>query len=294
MAEIKIDPIIMGHNQFYGTDHLDASRGSQRAAHFSEIKNVIDVIRWSVEEGATGLMLSTHDHATPIINALKKDKDLCSKLNFYPNIPYIAKYVRQSNEKGLVPMLIDILKGADLGQKFKILFKGGTGVLGKDVTKLLGVLIDMEMLIFKDLPVKAIFLHNVLVDLALGIKSKRVFEFYYEYVNKNYKCIPAFATANMPLLAETLNGWGYKNPLIMTAFNKSGYCMNPDLKSNEDYLKNNNVRLLAMATLASGYLKPKEAFEYLYSLPNIESVVVGASSHTHIKETFGIIKSHLS
>ena len=49
-----------------------------------------------------------------------------------------------------------------------------------------------------------------------------------------------------------------------------------------------------MATLASGYLKPKEAFEYIFSLPKIKSVVVGVSTKQHAKETFEMLKSHFN
>jgi len=41
-----------------------------------------------------------------------------------------------------------------------------------------------------------------------------------------------------------------------------------------------------------GNLKPKEAYEYLFSLPNIESVVVGVSTKEHAEETFGIIRRY--
>ena len=47
-----------------------------------------------------------------------------------------------------------------------------------------------------------------------------------------------------------------------------------------------------MSTLAAGYLKPEEAYEYLFSLPNIKSVVVGVSTREHAEETFGIIRGH--
>ncbi len=46
-----------------------------------------------------------------------------------------------------------------------------------------------------------------------------------------------------------------------------------------------------MSSLASGYLKPKEAYEYLYSLPKIDSVVVGVSNKNHATETFGEIRN---
>ena len=74
--EEKIDPIILGHNPFYGTDHLDAERGAQRATYFSQIDNVIKVIRWSQEEGVKGLMLSTHPNVNLILTAIKEEPEI--------------------------------------------------------------------------------------------------------------------------------------------------------------------------------------------------------------------------
>lgn len=288
----KIDKIILGHNQFYGTDHLDADRGDKRAIHFSSADNVLKVIEWAIEEGAGGLMLSTHPNVNSILNNLRKNDKICSKLNFYPNLPYIAKYVRQSNEKGIIPMINEILQNSTLGEKLSFFLKGGSGFLSKDLFKLMETLFKIEMLPFKGLPVKAIFLHNALTDLALGLKSRRAFEYFMEFTEKNFNAIPAFTTANLPLFIDTFEEWGIKNPLVMASFNKIGYTMNPDLKTNEECLKNKEVRLLAMGTLASGYLKPDEAFKYLYTFKNVESVVVGVSSKDHIQETFGAINKY--
>ena len=84
--------------------------------------------------------------------------------------------------------------------------------------------------------------------------------------------------------------WGIEKPLIMASFNKAGFQMNPSREECERCLREHDVDVLAMSTLAAGYLKPKEAYEYLFSLPNIESVVVGVSTKEHAEETFGIIR----
>jgi aryl-alcohol dehydrogenase-like predicted oxidoreductase len=49
---------------------------------------------------------------------------------------------------------------------------------------------------------------------------------------------------------------------------------------------------MAMGTLASGYLRPDDAYAYLGGQPGIESVVVGVSSAAHIEETFAAIRMH--
>ena len=68
--------------------------------------------------------------------------------------------------------------------------------------------------------------------------------------------------------------------------------MNPSREECEQCLQKDGTKVLAMSTLAAGYLRPREAYEYLFSLPNINSVVVGASTREHLEETFKIIQEY--
>ena len=79
----------------------------------------------------------------------------------------------------------------------------------------------------------------------------------------------------------------------MASINKLGYQVSPSREAFEECLRNNELQLLAMSTLAAGYLKPGEAYEYLFSLPRIDSVVVGVSSKIHATETFDEIRKHV-
>ena len=113
---------------------MSAERGAERAVYFSKIKNVIQIIRFAYENGAKGLMLSTHDNAKLIIDELVKDKELKRNLNIYVLLPYMAKYVRMANERGMVNMLMEILGKATWNERLGIISKSGMGVLKKDIT----------------------------------------------------------------------------------------------------------------------------------------------------------------
>jgi len=45
-----------------------------------------------------------------------------------------------------------------------------------------------------------------------------------------------------------------------------------------------------MQVLAGGAVSPREAIEYVCGLPNIESILFGASSKSNINETASLIK----
>ena len=112
-----------------------------------------------------------------------------------------------------------------------------------------------------------------------------------DYVKDNYGATPAFGTMNFPALVKSFDEWGFKKPLIMTSFNKVGFQMNPSREECERCLKEHDVDVLAMSTLAAGYLKPEEAYDYLFALPNIKSVVVGFSTKEHAMDIVHLIKN---
>jgi hypothetical protein len=224
------------------------------------------------------------------MQAIGFESEISKNMNFYPLIPYAQGYVRRANEMGVIGMLNEALEPASTSTKFKILLKGGINVMRKDFLNILSTLIDVELLPFNGYSIKAVFLHNIITDLALALKAQNIFEFYIDYIKDNYRVTPAFGTMNFAALTSNFNDWGLDNQLIMASFNKKGFQMNPSKEECEKCLRIYKVNVLAMSTLASGYLTPDDAFEYLYSLPNVNSIVIGMSSRDHVKNTFESIK----
>jgi len=285
-----IEPIILGHNQFMGTNHLSAEKGSATERYFSDLSNIKSVFDVSMENGVNGYMLSTHERAVDILNMVSSDKKLADNLTAYALLPYITKYVKGANEKGMINVVRDSLASANTADKFKILFQGGIGALKKDLFSILKSLINIELLPFSKVNVGAVFLHDLLTDLALAYDIKEIFEFYYEYIESKYNVRPAFATKNLPFLLDKFAEYGISEPTIMASANKCGFQVNPSLEQFENGLNGHNLNFIAMSTLAGGALKPPEAYEYLSKFPNLRSVVVGVSTPEHAEETFSEIK----
>ena len=287
------DKIILGHNQFFGTDHMSSERGAERARYFSKIDNVIKIIRFAYDNGTTGLMLSTHENSKAIIKGLLQDKVLKENLNIYVLLPYMAKYVRMANERGMVNMVGEILGGASWSKKLGIMSKGGIGLLQKDIGVMLKSLIDIELIPFKPLKVRAVFLHNALSDMIAGFQMKNVAHLFIDYISEKHKIEPAFCTLNSPLLMNFLKKAQIKNPLLMAPFNKIGFQMNPSKEKCVEILNSIPSRTIAMSTLGAGYIKPDEAYQYLSTISEIKSTVVGASSKKHIIENNNLIKKYI-
>ena len=95
----------------------------------------------------------------------------------------------------------------------------------------------------------------------------------------------------MPKLVEVLEKGGVDNPIICASINKVGFRMSGGKEIYEETLKTKKFRAVAMQVLGGGAINPKEALEYVCGLPNIESVLFGASSKGNIENTVSIIHS---
>ncbi|RMF65193.1 MAG: hypothetical protein D6743_08290 [Calditrichaeota bacterium] len=284
------DPIVLGHNQFFGVNHLVAKTGNEKEAYFSDIQRIMEIIHFCYDNDVHAMMMSTHERSVLVTEAILKDAKLKKDFGVYLLVPYVAKYIKQANEKGLVNIVRDALGGTTFGEKFSMFFRGGMGLLTRDMTKMLTALIDFEVAPYRELNLRAIFLHDVMTDLVLGWDLPEVLQLFADHIRNKYHTTPAFCTKNLPRLMRLLERTDIRKPLVMASINKLGYQVSPSREAFEEALRRHDLELLAMSTLAAGYLRPREAYEYLFSLSNVESVVVGVSSTSHAEETFNEIR----
>lgn len=285
----KPAPLILGHNQFIGVDHLSQDKGRERERRFADAQRILDLVAHAHAEGVEGLMVSTHQRVREFLPMVAQDPRLASSLRLYPIIPYAQGYVRRANEVGLVRMGMEAIEGASAGKKLGMAWSSGVGLLRRDVFGLLGTLIDTEMLPLKGLKVDSVILHNVLTDMLLGWGAEDTFRFYDEHVRDRHGVRPAYATFNYPLLMRRFEEWGMERPLVLTSFNPLGFQMNPAREACEETLARGTSDVIAMSVFAAGLVPPKEAAAYLAGLANVDSVVFGASTREHVSETASLL-----
>ena len=203
-------------------------------------------------------------------------------------MPYAHKYANAVTELGILGTIQQYVPGNIFGT----FAKGGMALLSKDFAKLMQILIDAEMKMFKDINTPVIFIQNVITDMVLGLKMYDVFVEYDRYIRKKYNAEPGYITMNMPKLLDVLNSVGINNPVICSSINKIGFRMSGGKEIYEKYLCEKEFRPVAMQVLAAGALRPKEAIDYLKRFPKIESVLFGASSKSHIQETKDLIMNN--
>jgi hypothetical protein len=288
-----LDRIIFGDNQFFGINHMSEDKAQALAEKFKDLKAITDVMGIAYDCGIRAFMLNTNERAMDICDYFRQNKSLYPDIVFYPSMPYAHKYANAVGEKGIFGALKDvILAGSTAGDIVAMLTKGGLSFFEKDMIKVMQLLVDMEMKIFRDLDVRVIFLQNIVTDLLLGFRIKEVFKDFASYIRDRYGVEAGFVSMNMPMLVNFLIECGIESPIVCSSINKAGYFMNPDMEAYERALKDKQFRAMAMSILASGGVKPREAVEYVCSQKAIQSIVFGASSRQHILETVNLIKEY--
>jgi hypothetical protein len=284
-----MEKVILGDNQFFAVSHLSDEKSRAQSIRFKDDQSIIKVLDQSIESGIKTFMCTTHDRIANICDHIRKNPVKYVGFKIYPCMPYAHKYANSVTELGIVGTIKQYVPGNIFGT----FAKGGMAVLNKDFKKLMEIFIDAEMKMFKDIETPVIFLQNVLVDMILGLKMYDILKEYDSYIRKKYNAEPGYITMNMPLLFDTLDSLGIKNPIICASINKIGFRMSGGKEVNEKYLREKEFRPIAMQVLAAGALRPKEAIEYLGQFSKIESVLFGASSKSHIQETKEIIEMYI-
>jgi hypothetical protein len=280
-----MERILFGDNQFFAVNHISDEKSRAQSIRFKDDAAILQTLDISRENGINTFMCTTHDRIANICDAIRADPAKYQGYKIYPCMPYAHKYANAVTELGIAGTLKQYVPGNFLGS----LFKGGVAFLSKDYLSIMELLIDAEMKMFKGIETPVIFLQNVITDLLLGLGMKDILISYHAYVRKKYNAEAGFITMNMPMLLDLLEGGGVRNPIICSSINKAGFRMSGGKDLYEKTLKTRQFRAIAMQVLAGGAISPKEAIEYVCELPNVESILFGASSRGNIQETTRLI-----
>jgi hypothetical protein len=285
----NMDKVIFGDNQFFAVNHASDEKARAQAIRFKDDATIIRVLDQAIDLGINTFMCTTHERILSICDHLRANPGKYKDFKIYPCMPYAHKYANAITELGVMGAVRQYVPG----NLFGTMAKGGMALLKSDFNKIMQILVDSEMKMFKGINTPVIFLQNVLVDMILGLKMYEVFKEYDIYIRGRYNAEPGYITMNMPMLLDSLESVGIINPIICTSINKKGFRMAGGKAVYEKYLTEKEFRPIAMQVLAAGALNAKDAIEYLGKFPKIESVLFGASSKSHIKETRELINHYM-
>jgi len=281
-----MERILFGDNQFFAVNHISDEKSRAQSIKFKDDSAIIKTLDDARASGINTFMCTTHDRIANICEIIRANPEKYKDFKIYPCMPYAHKYANAVTELGILGTIKQYVPGNIFGS----LFKGGFAYLSKDFASIMELLVDAEMKMFKGVNTPVIFLQNVITDLFLGLRAEEILVDFYHYVKKKYHAEAGFITMNMPKLLDALEKSGIQNPIICSSINKVGFRMSGGKEIYEQTLKTRKLRAIAMQVLAGGAIPPKEAIEYVCGLPNIESILFGASSKANIQNTVDNIK----
>ena len=279
-----MERVIFGDNQFFGVNHSSDEKSRSQAIKFKDNQSIVNVLNIAIDEGINTFMCTTHDRIADICQSLRSDKKY-EHFKIYPCMPYAHKYANAVTELGI----IGTIKQYVPGNIFSTFAKGGLAFVKKDFVSMMELLIDAEMKMFKGISTPVIFLQNVVTDLLLGLGMTDFLVAYYDYIREKHHAEAGFITMNLPLLLNTLEGAGIKNPTVCASINKIGFRMSGGKEIYEKVIAEKRCKLIAMQVFAAGAIAPKEALEYVSKMNGIQSILFGASSRGNIKNTKELI-----
>lgn len=282
-----MERILYGDNQFFAVNHISDEKSRAQAIKFQDDAAIIKALDYAIEAGINTFMCTTHDRIAQICDFIRANPEKYKGFKIHPCMPYAHKYANAMTELGIQGTIKQYVPGNFFGS----MFKGGMAFVSKDYLSIMELLIDAEMKMFRGIDTPVIFLQNVITDLLLGLGMNDVLKAYYDYIVRKYNAEPGFITMNMPKLLDALESVGIKNPIICASFNKANFRMSGGKELYEHTINNRQVRVVAMQVLGGGAIPAKEALEYVAGLPNIESILFGASSKANIQSTVSIIEN---
>lgn len=282
----SMDRIVFGDNQFFAVNHMSEEKARAQALQFRDTGAVIKVLDFAYDLGIKTFMCTTHDRMAQVCDHIRSDRERYNEFMVYPCMPYAYKYANAVSQLGVIGSLRKFAPGSIVNT----VLRGGMAVAKQDVIGLMKLLVDAEMKMFHGITTEVIFLQNVITDLLLGLGMKEFFVAFTKHIKGRYGAEAGFITMNLPRLLDVLEECGIKNPIVCSNINKIGFRMCGGKETYEKIIRERKFRPIAMSVFASGAVPPVEALEYVCSQKQINSIVFGASTKAHIKQTKELIE----
>lgn len=281
-----MDRILFGDNQFFGVNHMSEEKARAQAVRFNDAASMLRVLDSALEQGIRVFMCTTHDRVGEIADLVRAEPARYADLEFYPCMPYAHKYANSVGEVGVLETIRRFAPGSMLAT----VVKGAVSAATQDLEALMRILVDAEMKRFAGLRTPIVFVQNVVTDLLLGTGLHGLLAAFHRHVRERYGAEAGFITMNLPLLVDRLEQAGVENPVVCANINKIGFRMCGGVDAYREVLRSGRCRAIAMSVFASGAIEPREAIDWVCGLEGLRSIVFGASSAGHIRQSKELIE----
>ncbi|WP_206535709.1 hypothetical protein [Microbacterium sp. 4R-513] len=288
-ATRTMDRLLFGDNQFFGVNHMSEEKARAQQIRFQDVDAIMQVIDAAYDEGVRTFMCTTHDRIAEVCDRVRSNPQRYAGMSFFPCMPYAHKYANAVTDDGFLGAIRRFLPDEGL---LDSIARGASSLARKDIEGVSTLLVDAELKMFSGLQTPVIWMQNVVVDLLSGLGFTDALRIFADHVRARYNAEPGFITMNLPRVLDDLDRAGVENPLVCSNINKLGFRMSGGVDAYREAMEKRPFRAVAMSVFASGALPPREAVEWVCGLPNLESIVFGASSRANIASTVALVDEY--
>lgn len=273
--------VIFGDNQFLGVNHANQARAAELFERFKHPDAILEVIGAAYDAGVRDFMFTTHDRYEPVFGEIRRS-NLFPGMYFSPCLPYAHKYWNQLSDKGLSGVLTSTLLQVNALR----IVPASIGLLFGRTLSPAHLLIEIETLMCRGLPIRGVFLQNAAFDFLMAMEANWAIESFADAVKRRLGVEPGFITMNHPMAVKVLcDRVGLERPWTCANYNVAGFRMNPSKTLCEESFASRRTRNIAMSIFSSSQSSPKEAVSYVVSKLHdgkIDALLFGSSNKANI------------
>lgn len=216
-------------------------------------------------EGLHAAVWMYEPSALTTVSALNEELSL----NVNPWVPNMRAYLRDASEHGVVGAALQRYIRLPLPDKARVALhnvRRALGVVRRDFTTGLLIMVDMELVRFRRYGASAAFLNASVTDLVLALDDPRLLREFLGLARRTYGLEAGLATYNYGVLVERLQAWRVFPEVIAAPFNSRGYLMNPSKERCERALRASQIPVVATHIEVDGLVKRQDAVAYLRGL----------------------------
>jgi hypothetical protein len=274
---------ILGDNQFLGVNHADQAKAAELFERFNNPDAILDIINAAYDVGVRDFMFTTHDRYDPVFDEIRRS-NLFPGMQYTPCIPYAHKYWSRLSSQSFPQLVASTAMEVNPFQAIS----GGLALLSGRPAGLIRLLVEIEALMCKGLPVRGVFLQNAAFDLLMAVDAHRELAAFAEIVTRQLNALPGFITMNHPKAVDLLcNDIGLDRPWICANYNLGGFRTNPSKVTVEASFASRRSQNIAMSVFASGKASGQSSLDFVISRVGqqggVDAILFGSSSAKHIQ-----------
>jgi len=265
-------PLILSTRPFLGASALTKQANLDCLVRFSRPENTASVVTAAAGQGV-GAIAPMNDPT--LLRALDLARASCS-VQVYPIIPNVLGYVREATDYGMVGAGIRQVRRLRIGDLLGLGIRGLAnirGVMARNFSTILSLLIEVEMAAFKKFRPPLVLLHGQVTDIAVAFGNQEALRIFADVIRRRFGAEPGVVTNNFAALLHALNQWRIDIEVIVAPFNPQGFLMKPTKQVCESLLRETDRFIIADKIGTGDAESLKGAFEYLHGL-EIHAAVV--------------------